>query len=196
MKINFIPIPAGRLRMGSEDGYDNERPVHTVEVDAFEMSETPVTNAQYAEFLRANPDHPQPEYWDREGLNRPEQPVVGVSWHDAQAFCRWAGFRLPTEEEWEYACRAGTSGKYSFPDGAIDDYCWHSGNSDGTTHDVRQKKPNPWGLYDMHGNVWKWTASPFQLYEPDEEVEEVEEPTVAQQILAALAELGKMVEKL
>jgi formylglycine-generating enzyme required for sulfatase activity len=92
------------------------------------------------------------------------EPVVCLDWHDAQAFCRWLGektgrnIRLPSEAEWEYACRAGTTGEHA---GKLDAMGWYAWNSGGRTHPVAQKQPNAWGLYDMHGNVWEWVQDHY-----------------------------------
>ena len=120
-----------------------------------------MTNAQYGRFLEAaGKSVKKPAYWDDRRFNQPEQPVVGVSWDEARAYCEWAGGRLPTEAEWEYACRAGTTTEYSFGDDAelLEEYAWFDKNSGGQTQPVGAKKPNPWGLHDMHGNVWEWCA--------------------------------------
>lgn len=82
-----------------------------------------------------------------------------VNWHEADAYCRKIGKRLPTEWEWEYAARAGTSTVYYWGDAMDEAYAWHKGNADKQTHPVGEKQPNAWGLYDMAGNVWEWTAS-------------------------------------
>jgi len=99
-------------------------------------------------------------------LKGAQLPVVQVSWDDAVEFCRKLSekegrtFRLPTEAEWEYACRAGTQTKWSFGDSesALGEYAWYDGNSDNKTHPVGEKKPNAWGLHDMHGNVFEWCS--------------------------------------
>jgi len=114
-----------------------------------------VTQAQYQAVMGTNPSYFK---------NNPQNPVEKVSWNDAQAFCQKLSqitgktYRLPTEAEWEYACRAGTTTRYYFGDDAnqLGNYAWYGGNSQQTTHPVGQKKPNAWGLHDMSGNVWEW----------------------------------------
>ena len=121
------------------------------------MGKYPVTQAQWELVMDSNPSE----------FKGPNKPVERVSWNDTQDFCQKLSeitgdfFVLPTSEEWEYACRAGSTSKFSFGDDEdqLGDYGWYWLNSNSTTHPVGEKKPNPWGLYDMHGNVWEWTAS-------------------------------------
>ena len=88
-------------------------------------------------------------------------PVVEVSWDDCQEFCKKTGLSLPTEAQWEYACRAGTTGPYAGT-GKLDDMGWFRENTEDKSHPVGQKKPNSFGLYDMHGNVWEWCADVYE----------------------------------
>lgn len=171
--ITFVAIPAGEFDMGG-NLYIDEQPVHRVRLSHdFWLAKYPVTNAQYGEYMTsAGPKVKPPEFWDDRRFNQPEQPVVGVSWHDAQAFCEWAGCRLPTEAEWEYACRAGTTTEFSFGDdeSLLGEYAWFNGNSCSQTQPVGTKRPNAWGLYDLHGNVWEWCqdwfAGDYYAYSP------------------------------
>jgi formylglycine-generating enzyme required for sulfatase activity len=125
----------------------------------FYLGVTEVTQAQYQAIMGKNPS------WFKGAT----KPVDGVSWNDATEFCKRLSqkthqtVRLPTDAEWECACRAGVQTAYSFGDdpSALGDYAWNYSNSGGTTHPVGQKKPNAWGLYDMHGNVWEWCADWF-----------------------------------
>ena len=139
----------------------------------FYLGRAPVTNEEYARFLKANPGYGEPCYWADSRLNQARQPVVGVSWHDAVAYSRWAGLALPSEAQWEYACRAGTTTPYwsGTTEEDLARVAWYGGNSEGRLHGVGEKPANPWGLFDMHGNVWEWCADYWHdTYEgaPDE----------------------------
>ena len=168
--IDMALIPAGSFTMGSEKGDDDEKPTHPVAVASFWMDRYEVTQKSYEALMGTNPAK----------FKDPLKPVERVSWLSAIKYCNMRstkegltpcynvqtaecnftadGYRLPTEAEWEYACRAGTTGTYSFGDNANDlsTYGWMKSDSEKSTHPVGQKKPNPWGLYDMHGNVAEW----------------------------------------
>jgi formylglycine-generating enzyme required for sulfatase activity len=158
----LIKIPGGVFMMGSPESeqgrYDYERPLHKVTVPDFYIGRYPVTNEEYGLFLKENPALREPEYWADRQFNQPRQPVVGVSWDDAKKYAKWAGLRLPTEAEWEYACRANTQTRYYTADKEedLDRAGWYDKNSGGRLHTVGEKEPNSFGLYDMHGNVWEW----------------------------------------
>jgi formylglycine-generating enzyme required for sulfatase activity len=117
--------------------------------------------------MAANPGVGEPEAWGDRDFNQPNQPVVGVSWEEALAYCKWAGLTLPTEAQWEYACRAGTTTRYSSGDSEEDlgRVGWYDDNSKDRLHGVGEKGPNGFGLYDMHGNVWEWCMDVFGSYE-------------------------------
>jgi formylglycine-generating enzyme required for sulfatase activity len=168
----LVPIPAGTFTMGSPDseqgrGNDEGPQTQVTLTRAFWLGRTEVTQAQWEAVIRNNPS----------GFKGADLPVEQVSWDDAMAFCRRltereraAGrlpdgyvYTLPTEAQWEYACRAGTTGPYA-GDGNLDDMGWYSQNSGNTTHPVGQKRPNAWGLYDMHGNVWEWCRDWYGNY--------------------------------
>jgi formylglycine-generating enzyme required for sulfatase activity len=179
---NMVFIPPGTFRMGSppdEVGrWAEEGPQTAVTISrGFWMSKYEVTQGEYLEVMGNNPSYFSGDRTAEGGADYGSdlsRPVETVSWYDAADYCvalteqeRAAGriptncvYRLPTEAEWEYACRAWTSTRFSYGDDAgytnLGNYAWYEGNSDEITHPVGQKLPNPWGLYDMHGNVWEW----------------------------------------
>jgi formylglycine-generating enzyme required for sulfatase activity len=168
--IDMVLIPAGEFTLGDDSGESDEHPAHRVRIGAFYMDETEVTQASFEAIMGRNPSKSK-------GADRPAERV---SWLAAVQYCNMRstseglkpcydlktlectftadGYRLPTEAEWEYACRAGTTTRWSFGDSPAElaKFGWCKGNADKTTHPVRQLKPNPWGLYDMHGNVAEW----------------------------------------
>jgi formylglycine-generating enzyme required for sulfatase activity len=138
----------------------------------FYMGTTEVTVKQFRQFIEANPDYNVgDDRWRNPGFEQTDHhPVVWVSWQNAADFCNWLGqkegkkYRLPTEAEWEYSCRAGKSGtRYCYGDDEeqLENYAWSAKNSGGRTQPVGKKKPNDWGLYDMHGNAWEWCQDYF-----------------------------------
>jgi formylglycine-generating enzyme required for sulfatase activity len=187
----LVRIPGGAFVMGSpetEEGHcDDERPLRNLGVTDFYMGRYVVTNGQYAQFLRENPKVAEPEYWADRRFNQPGQPVVGVSWEDAQRYAKWARLRLPSEAEWEYACRAGTHTRYYTGDTEDDlkQAGWYHANSVGQPHSVGQKEPNAFGLYDVHGNVWEWTEDDWHgNYEdaPDDGQPWIDDPRGSQRV--------------
>lgn len=153
--------------MGSDTGQDNEKPVHRVWIDEFMLATTQVTNEQYAIFLRDTATL-LPPFWTDPNFNRPQQPVVAVSWHDAVRYCEWLPsrsgqrFRLPTEAEWERAARGGCEGALypwgDAPPESIPGYAdrWKTG-----PEPVAQSDPNPFGLFNMCDNVHEWCSDWF-----------------------------------
>ncbi len=150
----MVLVPAGEFWMGSDDGDSNTKPRHRVILDAFSIDRQEVTNALYQRFMSAT-GRPAPAAWNDSKYNAQQQPVVGVSWHDADAYCRWAGKRLPTEAEWEKAAR-GTDGR-KYPWG--DQWDASRANSDesrfGRPGEVGSHPTgaSPYGAHDMAGNV-------------------------------------------
>jgi len=168
--IEMIVIPGGSFEMGSKGTAPDEMPVHKVSISPFWMDHYEVVQEEFRKYQLPDPSH----------FKGAKQPLDQINWTDAALYCNersraeglepcydektWecnfiaGGYRLPTEAEWEYACRAGSGSQYSFGNsaGALKDHAWYTQNSSGTTHPVGQKKPNVWGLYDMHGNVAEW----------------------------------------
>ena len=165
--MKFKLIPAGTFIMGDARVNKDWTPHEVILTTSFKMGVHEVTQAQYEQVMGVNPSE----------FKGADNPVETLSWDDAVEFCRRlsalpaekaAGnvYRLPTEAEWEYACRAGTTTKYSFGDdeSELRDHAWCSENSDVQTHRVGSKKPNAWGLYDMHGNVFEWCQDRYGDY--------------------------------
>jgi formylglycine-generating enzyme required for sulfatase activity len=155
----MVLVPAGEFLMGSDDGDADEKPPHRVHLDAYHVDRYEVTNALYRRLMEAT-GRQAPSYWNDSKWNGASQPVVGVSWHDAEAYCKWAGKRLPTEAEWEKAAR-GTDGR-KYPWG--EQWDASRANSDasklGKTATVGSYPSgvSPYGAHDMAGNVWEWVA--------------------------------------
>lgn len=153
--FKLVRIPAGSFTMGSRDGYPDEIPPHQVSISRpFWINKYEVTQEQYELVMGNNPSN----------FKSPQRPVEMVSWEDTVAFCKKVSeltgekYRLPTEAEWEYACRGGSDTNYYWGSdrSQMPKHAWYGENSKIMTHDVGKKKPNNWGLYDMNGNVSEW----------------------------------------
>ena len=171
MGIEFILIPSGKFMMGAvpydKESNDDERPQRKMSItEPFYLGRTPVTQEDWEKIMGYNPS--EFSYIGKKA------PVEKVSWNEANEFIKKlnrkegfkvGGYRLPTEIEWEYASRAGSKSIYHFGDEPLklDEYSWFNDNSEGTTHIVGKKKPNQWGLYDMHGNVWEWCLDNYSF---------------------------------
>src|SRR5262249_5940693 len=190
--MKFMPIPAGKFTMGSpqkeidhwlklkvdqwtRDHLTAETAEHEVKVtQPFYMGATEVTVGQFREFVTQRKYQVGDERWEKPGFDQGEDhPVVFVTWQNAVDFCTWLSekestkYRLPTEAEWEYSCRAGKGEtKYCFgnEEAELAKYAWYRVNSGGKTHPVAKLKANDWGLFDMHGNAWEWCQD---NYDPD-----------------------------
>jgi formylglycine-generating enzyme required for sulfatase activity len=168
--MDMASVSGGQFTMGVNEGPVDAKPAHQVKVDGFLMDQHEITQEVYEKVTGKNPSR----------RKNPQNPVEQVTWSAAVRFCNarstqegltpcydtntWkcdfsaSGYRLPTEAEWEYACRAGSSTRFYFGESAEDlkSYAWFEGNSQSKPHPVGQRKPNAWGLYDMAGNVWEW----------------------------------------
>ncbi len=158
----MVWLPGGTFRMGQDDSpHADEKPAHEVEVSGFSIGQYPVTFEDYDWFCEATRGR-KPS--DLRGAEPPLGPVIDVSWEDATAYCEWLSkqtgvrYRLPTEAEWEYACRAGSAARYCFGEDEqqLEEYAWYSKNAGGKTHSVGEKRANAWRLHDLHGNILEW----------------------------------------
>jgi iron(II)-dependent oxidoreductase len=193
----LVPIPAGRFTMGSASGPADERPSHSIDLPAFAIDRTPVTNRQFAEFLKAKGPGPNNMFYDPDDgdarihlkggqwvpdAGAEQLPVVEPTWYGAREYCRWAGRRLPTEAEWEKAAR-GTDGR-RFPWGNDQPNSTRAHYGAGWREFVpvgsNPAGASPYGLLDMSGNAWEWTSTAYRPYpynagdgreNPDAEVE-------------------------
>lgn len=159
-KLELLLIRPGTFMMGDEKGGADEKPVHKVTITKpFYLGKYKVTQQQWEALMGSNPSN----------AKSPANPVERVSWEDCQAFLKKLDekfgdkavkFSLPTEAQWEYACRAGSTTKYCFGDKEADlgRYAWFIANSKDKIHSVGEKKANAWGLYDVHGDAWEWCA--------------------------------------
>jgi formylglycine-generating enzyme required for sulfatase activity len=166
VKMEFLLVQPGAFKMGSD--FADEAPAHDVLITKpFYLGKYEVTQKQWLKVMQKNPS-------DFEG---PDLPVDNVSWEDAQTFLKklrkmtGQNFTLPTEAQWEYACRADSTSRFSWGNNVADaeHYAWFADNSGRATHPVGTKKPNAWGFYDMTGNVWEWCADSYNRY-PEGEV--------------------------
>jgi formylglycine-generating enzyme required for sulfatase activity len=192
--MTFVCVPGGEFEMGcggewAGDCYDSEKPAHPVRLSGFWLGKYEVTVGEFRQFVSEAKYAGDGQNFGRcDGMSKPENmeqgdrhPAACVSWKEATAFAEWLaknnedgiGYRLPTEAEWEYACRNRGENVLYCGGSDIEAVAWYSGNSDGKTHEVGGKKPNGIGIYDMSGNVWEWCQDWFEEYANNQ----VQDPT-------------------
>jgi len=161
-------IPGGEFVMGSDKGDEDEKPAHKVKIKGFWLGIHEVTNKQFRRYIEETGEY-HPLFWDEDGYNDPNQPVVGITWLQASGYCEWAGLRFPTEAEWEYAAAGGKQLEYPTATGEINrdlaNYRGVEGRDkwDGPSP-VGSFPPNPFGLFDMAGNAWEFTSTVYKPY--------------------------------
>lgn len=161
----LVYVPGGEFTLGAED-LDRSKPVHRVRLSPFWIGKLPVTNEQYARYIEAHRDRPQPAHWEDKRFNAPRQPVVGVSWLEALAYCRWAGLELPSESQWEAAARGLEGRRYPWGDEeptaerATFGQAFSSGRP--TPVGSHLEGIGPYGALDQAGNVWEWCVDKFE----------------------------------
>lgn len=190
LEMTFVLIPAGSFTMGSESGDADEQPVRSVTItQPFYIGQFEVTQAQWFAVMESDTS---------QFSDDPQRPVENVSWEDAQEFISrlnltqpsatelpGATYRLPTEAEWEYAARAGSTTAYAFGDDAaqLDTYAWYVDNAGNTTHPIGEKQPNAWGVHAMHGGVWEWVQDRYGPYPSEDADESVGPPPGIRRVL-------------
>ena len=175
--VQMVFVPGGTFKMGSDKESPDERPAHEVSIDSFLMDQFEVTHAMFTKVQLPNPSHWQDD---------PDKPIEQVRWRDAKLYCNersllegltpcydeakagWPcnfeanGYRLPTEAEWEYAARCGSSDRYPFGERALKQYAWYGENAGKKTHIVGTRRPNAWNIHDLYGNVSEWCQDAYQ----------------------------------